>query len=173
MTIESILEALDDSAKDIKLNVKSMLDETQSPIGSQTKAVVYAVAIALKPSKPMRHVIDQLQSMLDDQTIHAAKIASALMSMNNIYYRFSHLSEDEALMKMPAGLRMQSLRQHGVSDVLFELMTLAISALNGCGMCIHAHINALRKHQVGDDQIQMAGKIAGIMHALNQVTMLD
>lgn len=173
MSIESVLSVLDESAKDIKLNFKKLMEVEDNPLGENNIAVIYATAIALNPSSQMREVISELESHLDEKTIYAAKIASAIMSMNNIYYRYTHLSEDESLMKLPAGLRMQSMRQHEVDTVLFELMSLAISALNGCGMCIQAHIRTLQKHEVDQALIHAAGKVAGVVNALNQVTMLS
>lgn len=171
MSMVEILNSLDESAKDIKINFESLLADGGVVSQSEAMAVIYAVGISLVPSAPMCEIIQDLESKLDAKVINAAKIASALMSMNNIYYRFSHLSENQDLIKMPAGLRMQTMRQHGIDIVLFELMTLAISALNGCGMCINAHIRTLQKHDVGLDKVQFAGKVAGVLNALNQVTL--
>lgn len=171
MSIDVVLGSLDEFARDTKINFKKLIEVEGNPLGNSILSIVYATAISVVPSDAMRDIIVELAAQLDDKTIQAAKIAMATMSMNNIYYRFTHLSEDDALMKMPAGLRMQSMRQHDVDDVLFELMSLAVSALNGCGMCIQAHIQTLKKHDATAEQIQMAGKVAGVVNALNQVTM--
>lgn len=86
--------------------------------------------------------------------------------MNNIYYRFLHLVEDGEYQQMPARLRMNILGNPGISKVDFELLSLAVSAINGCGMCIVAHERALRKHEVSRESIQSAVRIAATIHAV-------
>ncbi len=39
----------------------------------------------------------------------------------------------------PAGLRMNRLMQPATNRTDFELMALAVSAINGCEMCVRAH----------------------------------
>jgi alkyl hydroperoxide reductase subunit D len=62
---------------------------------------------------------------LDEPAIYAAKAAAAVMGMNNIFYRFRHLSSNEKYGSMPARLRMQVIRTHGSDPVDFELWCLA------------------------------------------------
>ena len=61
------------------------------------------------------------------------------MAMNNIYYRFVHLVHAADYKTMPAKLRMNAMAKPGVDKVDFELWSLAVSAVNGCGMCLEAH----------------------------------
>ncbi len=67
------------------------------------------------------------------------------MAMNNIYYRFVHLASNKEYQKMPAKLRMNFINNHNIDKLDFELCSLAVSAITGCGMCIDAHINQLEK----------------------------
>lgn len=60
------------------------------------------------------------------------------MAMNNIYYRAIDLAENKELVAMPANLRMNGLNNHGVDKADFELFALAVSAINGCRLCIHS-----------------------------------
>ena len=62
----------------------------------------------------------------------AAKAAAAIMGMNNVFYRFRHLSSNPNYGAMPARLRMQAIRNHGGDPVDFELWCLAVSAINAC-----------------------------------------
>ena len=73
----------------------------------------------------------------------AAKGAASIMAMNNVYYRSMHLIEDKEISKLPAKLRMNIIGKPGIPKVDFELMSLAVSAISGCGMCINAHIQEL------------------------------
>ena len=87
------------------------------------------------------------------------------MAMNNVYYRFLHLSSDKQFSKLPAGLRMNAMANPGVDKADFELFSLAVSALNGCGMCIDSHVQTLLKHDVSAQAIQSSIKLAAVLNA--------
>jgi alkyl hydroperoxide reductase subunit D len=103
-----------------------------------------------------------------EKTVEAAKIASTIMAMNNVYYRFVHLNEDEEMSKLPARLRMNGMMNPGVEKVDFELMSIAVSAINGCGMCMKSHREVLQKHGVPNESIQHAVRIAAVTAATAQ-----
>ena len=67
---------------------------------------------------------------------------------------------------MPAGLRMNILANSGVDKVDFELWSLAVSIINGCGMCIDAHERQLRQHSISTEQIQFMAKVAAVIHSV-------
>ena len=54
----------------------------------------------------------------------------------------------------------------GIEKVDFELFSLAVSAINGCGMCIDAHEKVLQAAGVSLDTIQTAVRIAAVVHAI-------
>jgi alkyl hydroperoxide reductase subunit D len=88
------------------------------------------------------------------------------MGMNNIYYRFLHLVEDSEYQAMPARLRMNILANPGIDKLDFELLSLAVSAVNGCGLCISSHEKKLRAHGYTREMIQSAVRIAATVHAV-------
>ena len=88
------------------------------------------------------------------------------MGMNNIYYRFLHLVEDGEYATMPARLRMNIIGNPGIDKLDFELLSLAVSAVNGCGMCITSHEKKLRIGGISREQIQSAIRIASVIHAV-------
>ena len=61
------------------------------------------------------------------------------MAMNNVYYRFVHLASNPIYGTLPAKLRMNVIGAPGIDKADFELFSLAVSAQNGCGMCIDSH----------------------------------
>ena len=91
------------------------------------------------------------------------------MGMNNIFYRFRHLSTNPKYAGMPARLRMQTIRSHGSDPVDFELWCLAVSAINGCGVCVDAHEHVLREKGIGEETVLAAVRIASVVHALAAV----
>src|SRR5204862_96628 len=71
--------------------------------------------------------------------VSAAHAAASIMAMNNVYYRFLHLVEDAEYAKLPARLRMNVIGSPGIARADFELLALAVSAINGCGTCVASH----------------------------------
>jgi alkyl hydroperoxide reductase subunit D len=96
--------------------------------------------------------------------MEAAKAAAAIMAINNVYYRFVHFAGG-GYGNMPARLRMNVLARPGVDKATFELWSLAVSAVNGCGMCIESHERAVREHGLTAEQVQAAVRIAAVVHA--------
>ena len=88
------------------------------------------------------------------------------MGMNNVYYRFLHLVEDDEYQSLPARLRMNVIANLGIAQDDFELLSLAVSAVNGCGLCITAHERKLRAHGVTRESIQSAVRIASTVNAV-------
>jgi alkyl hydroperoxide reductase subunit D len=88
------------------------------------------------------------------------------MAMNNVYYRFTHLVGDSEYQTLRAGLRMNAMSNPGCDKIDFELCSLAVSAINGCGMCMDSHEKTLRKHGVTAQAIQSAVRIAAVVNAV-------
>ena len=103
---------------------------------------------------------------LQPAEVEAARAAAAIMGMNNVYYRFLHLVEDDEYAKLPARLRMNVLGSPGIAKADFELVSLAVSAVNGCGKCVSSHERTLRAHAVPREAVQSAVRIASVIHAV-------
>ncbi len=152
MSIEALQNSIPDFAKDVRLNLTSMAsDETLEP---QTKYGLFlASAIATRNPAVISAMEAVAAEKLTPAAVAAAKSAAAVMAMNNIYYRFVHLASNKEYAKMPARLRMNVIANPGVDKADFELWSLAVSAINGCGACIDAHEKVLNEAGVaiGDD----------------------
>jgi len=164
VTVDQLKDRLPAFAKDIKLNVSSMLsDETLTP--QQRYGLFVACAIATR-NPALAHAFEQLaRQNLSDAALDAAHAAVAVMSMNNVYYRFVHLASNKAYETKPARLRMNIIGNPGVDKADFELWSLAVSAINGCGKCIDAHDKVLRDTGVSEEAIQTAARFAAIIQA--------
>jgi alkyl hydroperoxide reductase subunit D len=168
MNIDQIRDALPDYAKDLKLNLGSVLTAQGAPglNEKQIWSIALASAIAARNTSFARSVEAESRAHLADLDIEGAKAAAAIMGMNNIYYRFLHLVEDGEYQTMPARLRMNVIANHGIDKLDFELISLAVSAVNGCGKCLVAHERVLRQAGVTTEQIQAAVRIAATVHAV-------
>ncbi len=95
------------------------------------------------------------------------------MAMNNVYYRFAHLVSDGEYAKMPANLRMNVISNPGIDKVDLELMSLAVSAVNGCAMCMDAHVVEVVKGGVTRQSVQTAIRIGAVLSAAAQVLEIE
>ncbi|HEX4271817.1 MAG TPA: carboxymuconolactone decarboxylase family protein [Rhizomicrobium sp.] len=165
MTIEALKDALPDYAKDLKLNLSSLAQE--SLLTEQQRAGTFvACALAARNQTTTTAVLASFAPSLSPEALTAAKAAAAIMAMNNIYYRFTHLASAEDYKTLPARLRMNVIGKPGVDKVDFELWCLAVSAINGCGVCIDSHEKILRDAGLSAEQIQAAVRIAAVVHAV-------
>lgn len=170
MSIDALKERIPEYAKDIKLNLSSLSsDETLNE--QQLWGTFFASALGSRNKKVIEAIAEEAVQHLSEEAQKAAKAAAAIMAMNNIYYRFSHLAMNKEYRTMPAKLRMNVIANPGVEKVDFELWSLAVSAINGCGMCIDSHEKQLLEHGVTKEQVQTAVRIASVIHAA--ATVLD
>jgi alkyl hydroperoxide reductase subunit D len=167
-TLDLIRDSIPDYARDLKLNLGSVLTEAGAPglNDRQIWAVAVASAIASRNLSFTRALEAAAAGHLDAAHLQAARAAAAIMGMNNIYYRFLHLVEDSEYQAMPARLRMNILANPGIDKLDFELLSLAVSAVNGCGLCITSHEKKLRAHGYTREMIQSAVRIAATVHAV-------
>jgi alkyl hydroperoxide reductase subunit D len=164
MSLQALKDRLPDYAKDIKLNLGSLASE--QVLNEKQKAGTFiAAALGARNAEVAAAVVAEFASQLDAKELAAAKAAAAVMAMNNVYYRFLHLSENEEYGKLPAKLRMNAIASHGIPRADFELWSLAVSAINGCAMCIEAHERAVRKDGITAEQVQAAVRIAAVVNA--------
>ncbi len=164
MSLEALRNRLPEYAKDQKLNLGSLA--TEPVLNEQQRAGAFiASAIAARNPEVTKAVTAEFGPKLSPEALNAAKAAASIMGMNNIYYRFSHLVGGDYA-SMPAKLRMNVMARPGVDKADFELWSLAVSAINGCGMCMEAHEKAVLQHGMSKEQVQAAVRIAAVVHAV-------
>lgn len=175
MNIDQYRQALGNHGKDTKLNVSNLFgnQETSGLTPSQFYGTALSLAYSLTDTTLIEAVEQEAKEYVEDNVFEAAKLAATLMAMNNIYYRFVHLSSNPEFGKLPAGLRMNGMANPGVDKVDFELYSLAVSALNGCGLCIDSHVQTLQKHDVSTQQIQTAIRLAAVLNAARTAHFIE
>lgn len=172
MSFEALRDALPEYAKDIKLNLGSLASD-QSLSNQQKWGAFLACAHATGVASVVRAIEAETAGKLTPEAATAAKAAAAIMSMNNIYYRSVHLLQNQEYKTLRAGLRMNVLANPGVDKGDFELWSLAVSAVNGCGMCLDSHEEELRKRSFSSTQIQTALRIAAVVNAAAAVSRAE
>lgn len=175
MTIESLKERMPEYARDIRLNLSSVLqqDEATGLSLNQVLGVALASAYATRNQIVVSALQGAAQGVLTEEEMTAARAAATIMAMNNIYYRSTYMTQDEEIGQMPARLRMNVIGNPGVDKTTFELYSLAVSALNGCSACVASHSNAVQQHNLPKAAVQHVFKIAAVLNAAAQALFIQ
>lgn len=168
MSLKEFAETLPEHAKDLRLNISSLLSD--QTLGDQRK---YGLLLGCAHGTGYRPIVAaaeaEVADKLDPAYANAARAAAAVMAMNNVYYRFVHLASNPVYGTLPAKLRMNVIGNPGIDKADFELFSLAVSAQNGCGMCIDSHERILSQHGVKAETIQAAARVGAVMTAVATV----
>ena len=162
--LDAIRDAIPEAAKDIRVNLQSTL-ETSSLGAAQRWGVAVACAAAARNERLYRAVLAEARTQLDGAVIEDAQAAAALMGMNNILYRFRHMIGKASYTSLPARLRMQRIAKPAGPKLDFELMCLAVSAINGCEACVQAHERVVVDGGLTEENVFDAVRIASSIHA--------
>ena len=175
MSINDLKQQFPIYAADTKINFSKIFDETlfDGLTRNQAYGIALASAYTTKNTILINAVLAETKNTLSPEEIIAAKGSATIMAMNNVYYRFIHLASDKEFSKMPAGLRMTFIAKSGIEKVDFELYSLAVSAINGCGMCMDAHVHEVIKSGITRQGVQSAIKIAAIINSVAQVIEIE
>ena len=168
MSLDALRDRLPAYAKDLSLNLSTLAQETT--LEEQQKwGAFLACAHAVGAPAVVQAFETEADARLTPEAREAAKAAAAIMGMNNVYYRSLHLMHNAEYRSIPAKLRMNVLANPGAPKIDFELWSLAVSAINGCGACLDSHETELRKHGVSAVQVQTALRIASVVNAVSRV----
>lgn len=166
MSVESLAAKIPDFAKDLKLNLTSILRQTELS-EQQLWGTISACAMATENDVIISELVPEAQEHLSAEAFQASLTAASLMGMNNVYYRFGHLSSNENYLKLPAKLRMNGVRNHGIEQTDFELWSLAVSAINACGLCIDSHEKMLKEHGVSEEAMLTSVRVGAILKGIS------
>jgi alkyl hydroperoxide reductase subunit D len=173
MPLDALRESLPAYARDLSLNLSSLEGETT--LSDQQKWGAFVAAAHAVGTPAVVRAIDAAASEagLSDEAKTAAKAAAAIMGMNNVYYRALHLMKNPEYRTLPARLRMNVIGNPGVEKTDFELWSLAVSAINGCDLCLDAHEMELKKRALPNVAIQAALRIAAVVNAVSRVVAAE
>ena len=152
--------------KDLKLNVSTALNAE-----SLGKKDAYLLAFAVAVNEKNSLLQETFEASAREHGATDAEIAeviscTSLMNANNVYYRFRHFMHEEFYDKAQAGIRMSIMANPVVGKELFELISLAISAINGCELCVTSHEKNLVNHGTDKQRIHDAVRLGAVMKSL-------
>jgi alkyl hydroperoxide reductase subunit D len=140
--LEQLSEVIPDVARDIRLNLQAVL-RGGALTDAQRWGVAAAAAVAARHGRLRDAILSTATAAAGPAVVEDAKAAAAIMAMNNVYYRFRHM----------------------VGKTDFELMARAVSAINGCEMCVRAHEKTVTDGGLTPDHVNDAVRIAATVYA--------
>ncbi|MCF8448761.1 MAG: carboxymuconolactone decarboxylase family protein [Taibaiella sp.] len=153
--------------RDLKLNVSSVLGSN-----NLTRKEAYLLALSVAVNEKNDTLIDAFEGLAVREGAAPDEIAethgcASLMGVNNIFYRFRHYMHDvEFYNKQPAGLRMSLMMNPALGKPLFELMSIVISAVNGCERCVTSHEHSVKELGADEPRIYDAIRLAAVIKGL-------
>lgn len=156
--------------KDLKLNIGGVLKSTNF-----NKKEAYLLALSVAVNEKTAVLIDAFTSLAKTEGSTDAELSeihacTALMNTNNIFYRFRHyLPQNQYYNNTPAGLRMSTMMNPVLGKEFFELVSLAISAVNGCEMCVTSHEASVKQHGASEARIYDAIRLASVIKSFTVV----
>jgi alkyl hydroperoxide reductase subunit D len=162
--VETLRNSIPEAAKDVKLNLQAvLLPSSLSP--AQRWGVAIASAIAARHAGLRDALIADARAEVGEEVVEDARAAAVLMAMNNVYYSFRHMVGKPSYGEKPARLRMNRLVKPLTPKADFELVCLAVSAINGCEACVQAHEKVVIEGGLTEDQVNDAVRIAATVNA--------
>lgn len=163
--LDKLVQADHRYLKDLKVNVGNVL-KYQNLSRKEILLVAYATAVNEKHSA----LASGLEGLAVGEGATEAEIAEviacvSLMNANNVFYRFRHFVKKEYYETTPAGIKMSIMINPVLGKEFFELLSLAISALNGCEMCVTSHEQSVLNHGGSQARIYDAVRIGAIIRS--------
>lgn len=131
--------------KDLKINISNAL-KYESLSDKESALLALSVAINEK-SEGLENSLKEkaIQAGASEDEILETYACVSLLNVNNVFYRFRHFTKKEFYQTTPAGIKMTIMGNPQMGKEFFELMSLGISAINGCELCVNAHEESLIK----------------------------
>ncbi len=145
--------------KDLKINVGNALKYESL---SEKESALLALSVAInEKTKTLEHALLEKAKIAgaSQEEILETYACVSLLNVNNVFYRFRHFTKKEYYQTTPAGIKMTLMGNPTMGKEFFELMSLGISSLNGCELCVNAHEESLIKMGTSQQHIYDAVRL--------------
>ena len=152
--------------RDLKINVSNALNASTL---QKKEALLIAVAVTVNEKNEILQDAFTAKAKTEgasEQEIAEVISCASLMAANNVYYRFRHFMNEEFYNNAQAGIRMSIMMNPVIGKELFELISIVVSAINGCEMCVTSHEKNLVQHGTDKQRIHDAVRIGAVLRSL-------
>src|SRR6185436_14154571 len=151
---QQLLQVESKYIKDLKINVSNVLNNIQYLNKKEALLLAYSVAI----NEKFDLLKDTFRKQAQDAGATEAELAeviacTSLMNANNIFYRFRHFMQKDYYSNTPAAIKMSIMMNPVLGKEFFELLSLVISSINGCEMCVTSHEQSILQHGGSEGKI--------------------
>ncbi|MEZ0609730.1 carboxymuconolactone decarboxylase family protein [Fibrella sp. WM1] len=164
-----VLDAMGESKylRDLKINVGNVLNNSTNLSAKESRLLALSVA-ANEKHQPLIDAFTEAakQAGATDAEVAETLACTSLLSTNNIYYRFRHFANKEVYTNAQAGIRMSIMMTPVLGKEFFELMSLVVSAINGCEMCVRSHEESVLKHGASEARVLDAIRLGAVIKGL-------
>jgi len=169
----SLLDKLAESdsryLKDLRINTGNAFNSTNI-----NKKESYLLALSVAYNEKNLVLSSCFEKLAEANGATVAEIAetaacTSLLNANNVFYRFRHYVEKESYNAMPAGIKMSVMGNPVLGKEFFELMSLVVSALNGCEMCVKSHEDSVKNHGATESRIFDAIRLGSLLKSLSVI----
>ena len=165
--MQVLLNAESRYIKDLKINTSNALNNTQYI--SRKEALLLALAVAVNEKSELLQ--ESFTSLAKEAGATEAEVAemiafTSLMNTNNVFYRFRHFMQKDFYNNQSAGIKMSIMMNPVTGKEFFELVSLVISSINGCEMCVSSHEQSVLQHGSSESKIFEAVKTGAIIKGL-------
>jgi lipoyl-dependent peroxiredoxin subunit D len=153
--------------RDLKLNVSGVLGSSNY---NRKETALLALAVAVnEKNEALIKAFEQLATKEGSNETEIAEIHAcvAIMNTNNVFYRFRHyMAGNEYYNNQPAGLRMSVMMNPVIGKEFFEMVSLVVSALNGCERCVTSHEQSVKQHGAAEPRIYDGVRLGAVIKSL-------
>ena len=167
--LDTLVEGESRYLKDLRVNFKNSLSSEHL-----SEKEIHLLAVSIAVNEKNNRLLQILKEGAQEKGASAEEIAEAvacasLLASNNILYRFRHFTAKEKYNQLPARIKMNIMMKPVLGKELFELLSLAVSAVNGCEMCVNAHEKSLLELGSSEERIFEAVRLAAVVTSLGKV----
>jgi lipoyl-dependent peroxiredoxin subunit D len=152
--------------RDLRINLKNTM-ESQHLSRKQTALLALSVAVNERSAR-LAGAFSELarKEGANDGEIAEAHACASLLASLNVYYRFKHFVDNKHYETLQAGIKMTIMARPVLGKVFFELMSLVVSAVNGCQQCVNSHEQAVQKEGGTQEMIFDAVRLGAVVRGL-------
>jgi alkyl hydroperoxide reductase subunit D len=168
-TLDLLEEGKSRYIADLKINFKNSFE---SELLSKKEVALLGIALAVNANSALLCRFFKGNAMAEGAShaeIAEAAGCASLLSANNVFYRFRHFVNKEKYNEIPARIKMNIMGRPVTGKEFFELMSLAVSAVNGCEMCVKAHENSLIELGAREERIFEAVRLSAVVTSVSKI----
>lgn len=155
--------------KDLRINLANAFN-----YANLNKKESYLLALAVAVNEKNEQLISSFIKLAETEMatideINEVYACVSLMNVNNVFYRFRHFTSKEYYQTTPAGIKMSIMMSPVLGKEFFELISLVISAVNGCEMCVNAHEASVLQHGATEARVYDAIRLSAIVKGFSTI----